>query len=375
MKNSTLRVCACVLLVLLSAAAAPVSVTADETATSTETEEDEDDEDDGDTIINIDTDGIIDSINNLTGELTSFTGSWNDTLQKVLIGVLFHPFRTLAQALLEMVIDVLTYTPDVRPNPAVEEIHRLTLVVAYALAGLALMGTGLLYIMGPILGVSYQEARMTLPRVIVALVFATVAPVLLQYTVELSDVLVEAFKPDGVTMTQGEFIGVGAGLVIAWVVNSAVLLVVVLMFVLRAVYITFTAAISPLIALGWAFPTSRSYAEEFIAGYWTALMMAPLDVLALRFSMAMLEGQGASIQQYVGNWVIGLASFTLLIIIPYQLHGASKSAVRAGSSLSRGVEKRTLDHFSDNETRNPPDNDKSPRQKTRPINNRSQGDD
>lgn len=352
MKQTHIHVCVtAALFLLILGAATPVTAAAGETATETSSEDDE--ENDGDTIINIDVDEIVNAIESLAEDFSDFTGSWEDTLKEVLTAVLFHPFRTFAQQLLKIVTDVLTYTPDVHPNPSVEEIHRLTLIVAYALAGLALMATGLLYIVGPIIGVSYEEARMAIPRIIAALVFATISPVLLQYTVELSDILVEAFQPAGLSMTQGELIGVGAGLVLAWVANSAVLLIVVVMFVLRAVYILFTAAISPLIALGWAFPTTRSYAEEFIAGYWTALMMAPLDVLALRFSMSMLEGQGATLQLAVGNWVIGLASFTLLLIIPYQLHGASKSAVKTGSSLSRGIESRTRDHITDSETRNP----------------------
>jgi len=299
-------------------------------------------EDHEDPIINIELDEVVEVIEELIEDFSDFTEDWDTKIEEILVSVLFEPFRRLRRELLGAIIDVITYTPDIHPNPSVEEIHRLTLAVTYGLAGLALVATGILYIVGPVLGVSYAEARMTLPRIIAALVFASVSPVLLQYTVELADVLVEAFKPGPVNLP--EALGLGSGQVIAWVSESAVLLTLIVMFLIRAVYILFTAAISPVVALAWAFPTSRPYANELISGYWTALMMAPVDVLALRFALEMLDGSGATLQQSVGNWIVGVAAFTLLIILPYQLHSASRTAVRAGSSFSHDVSRRAAQY-------------------------------
>jgi hypothetical protein len=123
-------------------------------------------------------------------------------------------------------------------------------------------------------------------------------------------------------------------------VNSALLLVVVVMFIIRNVYIMFVAAISPLLALTWSIPKAKRYADTFIAGWWTALAMAPLDMLVLKFSFAMLEGNGASIPASISNWILGVAAFSLLIIVPYQLYGASQAAIGQAYVVSQGVKSR-----------------------------------
>jgi hypothetical protein len=257
---------------------------------------------------------------------------------------LFQPFQVLGQLLIRQVTLVLTNTPSVYPNPAVEEIHREVLLVTYLLSGVGFAGIGLLYMTGPLFGVSYSQVRMLLPRLIAALAFASASLPLLQLTVEFSDALVHAFAPAGLQMSFSEALGLSAGLVLAWVINSMLLLAVVVLFVLRAVYILFVAAASPLFAFAWVFPQTKRYADSFIAGYWTALAMAPLDVLVLRFSFALLDGNGMTGFQSVSNWVLGVASLVLLLWIPYQLYGASQAAVGKAYSISGSVKQRVRKH-------------------------------
>jgi hypothetical protein len=320
---------------LLTALLTPVPAAAQAEQTPETEEEEEEDEEPV-----VDLTGITEAIEDLTDELQDFTGNWDTTLKELLIAVIFHPFKTLAQQLLQTLALVLTHTPDIHPNPAVEDVHSRVLQVTYLLSGLGFMTTGILYITGPLFGISYTQVRMAIPRMIAALVFSTVSLPLLQYTVELSNALVHAFAPTQLAMNITQLAGLSTALVLAWVVNASLLLVVVVMFIIRDVYLLFVAAISPLLALTWSIPPAKRYADTFIAGWWTALAMAPLDVLVLRFSFELLNGNGSTFTATVSNWILGVASFTLLILVPYQLYGASQAAIGQAYIISQGIKKR-----------------------------------
>jgi hypothetical protein len=312
----------------------PVAAQTDATATASPDENEED----GRTVIDLS--GLTDAVNDLVNEIQDFTGDWDNTLAEVLTAVLFEPFRTLVQQLLEALSLVLMHTPDIYPNPAVEEVHSQVLLITYLLSGLGFMAVGLLYITGPLLGVSYAEVKMILPRMLAALIFSTASLPLLQYSVDLSNALVTAFAPSQLTMSITQLAGFSTAIILAVVIESAVLLVVVAMFVIRDVYLLFVAAISPLLAFAWSLPKAKRYADTFIAGWWTALAMAPLDMLVLKFSFTMLEGNGASLPSSISNWILGVASFTLLILVPYQLYGASQAAIGQAYIISNGVKNR-----------------------------------
>ncbi|MFB1064809.1 hypothetical protein [Natrinema sp. H-ect4] len=319
-------------LLLIGTLTAPVAAQAGENTTTPPG-----DDEDGPII---DLSGVTGAIEDLIEDFQEFTGSWDETLKEILIAVIFEPFRLVAQQLLNFLSIILMHTPDIYPNPAVEDVHSDVLLVTYLLSGIGFMIAGLLYITGPLFGISYSEVRMVLPRIGAALIFSTISLPLLQYAVELSNALVYAFAPAQLSMSITELAGLSTGLVLAWVVNSALLLVVVVMFIVRNVYIMFVAAISPLLALAWSIPKAKRYADTFIAGWWTALAMAPLDMLVLKFSFAMLEGNGASIPASISNWILGVAAFSLLILVPYQLYGASQAAIGQAYVVSQGVKSR-----------------------------------
>jgi len=321
------------LLVLLAIFTVPGVVAGDE-----ESEEDAED----------DHSGVIGAINELVEAIQEFTGDWDATLADVLIAVLFSPFKTLAQQLLRYLTLVLTTVPAIYPNPAVEEIHQLVLTVTYLFSSLVFMAAGLLYMIGPILGISYSQVRMILPRTILALVFATISLPLLQLSIDFSNALVQVFAPSGLTISSREVAGISAGIYLAYVINSTLLLAVVVLFVVRIVYLMFVAAISPLIALGWALPKARRYSDSFIAGWFAALLMGPLDVLVLKLSLALLSTNIFAGAQAVSNWILGVASFSLLLFVPYQLYGASQTAVGQARGFSSKVSKQVRRRRSQN---------------------------
>lgn len=279
-------------------------------------------------------------ITHLLEILISIVENWDEDLAEVMESVLFYPFETLGQQLLTVVATVLTTTPSVHPNPAVEEVHSQLLIVTYLLATLVLMFAGILYMIGPILGVSYGQVRTILPRMILALIFAAFSLTLMQIFVDLTDTLVMAFKPEGLRLSVEETLGLTSGVLLAYVTKSILLLALVALFILRAVYILFVAAISPLMALMWSIPKFKRYADTFIAGWFAALLIAPLDLLVLKFVLAMMQGDGVNIFQSISNWILGIASLVLLLIVPYQVWSASQTIVGQTYRAETGVRQR-----------------------------------
>lgn len=307
-------------LLALILVATPVS--AQEITTTTPTEDEDDNS------------GILNGIQNLIDTIQDFTQG--KTLGETITDIIFWPFRKLAEVLLGVLITVLTTTPTVHPNPAVSDVHQDTLIISYAIAGLGFAATGILYIIGPVLNISYNQARKTLPRLVVALIFATLSLPLLQYAVDLSNAFTHAFTPQIQNIQQ--VAGLSTGLVIAWVVESVLLLAVVTLFLIRNVYILFGAAVSPLLAVMWSLPKVRRYADTFIAGWFAALLIGPADVLVLKFSLSLLRGAGSSGLQSVSNWMFGVTSFTLLLLVPYQIWTASQTAVGQAHTVSNSFD-------------------------------------
>lgn len=298
----------------------------------------QEDGEDGDPVIDIDLDSVTDAISELTGLIEDFTG--DQTLTEILLDVLFNPFRSLGEALLKIVVDVLTETPTVYPNPAVEEVHRQVLILVILLSVLVFIVAGILHMIGPVLGITYSQVRLILPRIIIALVFSFISLPLLQLSVEFTDALTHAFQPRLFEQSFAEMLGLSTGVLLAVVIQSMLLVAVVILMIIRMVYIMFVAAISPLLALIWSLPRLRRYADTFIAGYFAALMIAPLDVLVLRFSLALMDGNGTGIIQSSSNWILGIASLTMLLIVPYQVWGASQTIVgKATKTASKTVNK------------------------------------
>lgn len=300
-----------------------------------------------------DSDPIIDfgPITYLLEILISIVEDWDEELAEVMESVLFYPFETMGQQLITVVATVLTTTPSVHPNPAVEEVHSQLLVVTYLLATLVLMFAGILYMIGPVLGVSYGQVRMILPRMILGLVFAAFSLPLMQIFVDLTDALVMAFRPEGLRLSVEETLGLASGVLLAYVTKSILLLALVALFILRAIYILFIAAISPLLALMWSIPKFKRYADTFIAGWFAALLIAPLDLLVLNFALAMMEGDGVDIFQSVSNWILGIASLILLLLVPYQVWTASQTIVgqtyRAETGVRQRIESRQNDQITE----------------------------
>jgi hypothetical protein len=345
--ESSLYVCVA-LVVLLATSLLVVPVAAQDSGQ-------EEDDGGGDTIIEIDIDDIVDAIEDLADDFQDFTGDWDNTLQEVLTAVLFRPFRTLGQQILESLTYLLLNTPSVHPNPAIEEVHREVLLVTTLLSTVGFAAAGILYMIGPVVGISYSQVRSILPRLLLALIFSTVSLPLLQLAVDLTDALILAFAPEQLSMSFSQLFGFSIGLVLVWVIKAVLLLALAALFVIRDVYILFVAAISPLLALMWSFPPTKKYADTFIGGWIAALLIAPLDLLALKFSLALLRGNGATGIQSVSNWILGIGSLVLLLLIPRQLWKASQSTVGKANEVGVKLKNKISQRYGGREKAGNPD--------------------
>ena len=193
---------------------------------------------------------------------------------------------------------------------------------------------------GPVLGISYSEVRQILPRVVIALAFSAVSLPLLQLGVDMTDALTQAFQPDPFSTEFQQRFGLSSGLVLAYVLQSLLLVAVAVLFIIRDIYILFVAAISPLLAVAWSLPRTKRYADTFIAGWFAALMIAPLDMLVLKFSFALMTGAGTGPLQSVSNWLLGVASLLLLLLVPKQIWDTSQAAVGLTYAASGSVKER-----------------------------------
>lgn len=241
----------------------------------------------------------------------------------------------LVSRLLSVLSDVLFSSFPIHPNPLVESVHQLTLAVALAGSVLFVLLTGVYYITGGVVGIPHSEIRLIIPRLILGLGFAAVSLPLLQYGIELSDALVAAFQPQDVA-SFSEKAGLTAGFILVGLVKAVALLALVALFILRNLYLVFIASVTPLLAVGWAFPNTRPYARSFISLWFVMLAIAPADALVLRFSLVMLEGAGALGLEGVPTWILGVAALGLMLWVPYQLIAVSMGFV-GGRQLPTSV--------------------------------------
>lgn len=298
--------------VAVPAAATPQNTTATPTADNSGDNGEEEDTD----IINIDVSGIIDAIEDLGGNLVDKIKS-----------AIFAPFDAFAKAVINILTHLFTSYPTIHPNEDVRELHRLSLIVAFALSTLTIVVAGLLFQVGPLFGVSYQQVRLILPRVLLALIFSTVSPYLLQYTVDFADALTHAFKPADPGVWEATRILTELALVA--VLDAFLLATIGALFVVRDIYLLFAAVASPLIALGWALPYTRRYANTLIGVYWSFLLIGPLDMIVFRLTLSLLETSNGGVPQ----WLTAMGGIVMMLGIPYILLTTGQSMAVALGGL------------------------------------------
>jgi len=299
---------------------------------------DDDDGDDGDDSGSGGEDGGDDGDSEDEDNDEGWFAGLKNSVKNALTAVFVEPFRALGRALLDIYTHVIETFPQVDDNPAIEEVHNLTLAVALTLGSASLMIVGLLFMTGPMFGISYQQVKMVLPRIVVAMAFGTVSLPLLQMGIDFFDVLTQVFKPENPSFHS--VLNFSIGLIIVAVVQAAVLLAVLLMHVMIDVYVVFIAAISPLIALCWALPKTKQYADKFIASWWAALAVPPLSMLVIRTSLSLLDTYPGELP----SPILGIGMLLMLLLIPKMLLQMSMMMLGVGYTAARTATEAAKEH-------------------------------
>lgn len=251
--------------------------------------------------------------------------------------------------LIETLIKLLFYTPELQAYQPVREVNQLCSVVAVVSAPIVLKLAGISFMDWDTFGMSSIEARRTVQRVVVAVAFIAMSLPLLQLGVDMSNALVEVFRPKDVSSFE-ELIGVGTTVTLAGILNTALLAMLVILLALRLLYLWVIAAASPVIVMLWAHPKTQDLAAPFISGWLTVLALTPVEALILRFNLAMFQTANLAELAGVSQWLFGVGGGVLMLWIPIQLHGASRDAVYRAYSAADSIW-RTVDSATDRGSR------------------------
>jgi len=253
--------------------------------------------------------GVINAIESLIDAVTSF----ENNLGEILLKILYKPFQLLANAIIDLLTYVMVSYPDVT-RWEVLEIHRLLFQLELLLATPVLLGIGYIYLTGSLFGYGPRAVRPLLPRLVLAIGFGAVAPWLLQYPVQLSQLVTEALRPENPDFWAAT--RVTMALAVITILNSALLLAVAVLFLVRDFVLMWCTATAPLLALGLVLPFTERYAQRFIGAFWSFLLIGPVDMIAFRLVLLLLETQGNEIPHWLWAFagLLSLAGLPLIVL-------------------------------------------------------------
>ena len=280
---------------------------------------------------------LLGPLETLVEEFTSFTEDFDQLLIDVLIAVFFKPFQYLAETLVNLLTAVITSYPSVTREDVLE-LHALMFRLSLLLSAAAFLMIGYVYLTGSLLWIGYENVRPLIPRLFAALMFGGVAPWLLDYPVQLAELVTTGLKPVDsgfwvVTQLTSE-------LMVIVVLNAIILLGISVLFIIRDVYLLFATVAAPLLALGWSLPCARRYANPLIGAFWGFLLIGPIDMILFRLILALLEVDAFEFP----HWLWALGGLILMLVVPYAVvsTGASAGGMAlafiGGASLSSKTE-------------------------------------
>jgi hypothetical protein len=284
---------------LIGAAVAPAPVAADQNGDNT--------------VINLDE--VVTGISNLADEVGSLTDNLGDIIVQAGVTLLVKPFQEIIQVLSDVFTYAMVAYPDVK-HPDVIELHRFIFQLSLLLAVPVFIWIGFQHMTGRIDGI-----RPTV-ELLAVLIAGGLAPQLLYYPVELSRLLAIALRPEQVSIIGGLSATLTTAVII-WL-KAIVLLALVILYTIRSFYLLWYVAAAPIIFLLTYFRPTRKYMSSLTGLFIGFLLIAPMDLIAYRLVLALLDMQGPSpVPQYI--W--GLGGYFVMLALPYQILTSSSSLV------------------------------------------------
>jgi len=302
-----------VVLFAVSVGAAPVSAL----------QQEEGDDDGGDTIINIDIDAIVEVIQDLIDEVEQLGSDLGDIIVEAGVILLVKPFQFLARSLSDVFTHAMVAYPDVRQEDVLD-VHALVFQLSLLLAVPVFIWIGFQHITGQADGI-----RPTV-ELLVVIVAGGLSPWLLHYPVQLSHLAAIALRPEQVSVVGNVSIAVTTALII-WF-KAVLLLALVILYVVRSFYLLWYVAAAPLIFLLTYFRPTRKYMSSLTGLFIGFLLIAPMDLIAYRLVLALLDMQGSS---PISDYIWGLGGYFVMLALPYQILSSSSSLVLPAMMFAR----------------------------------------
>ena len=242
----------------------------------------------------------------LVQELRDLPGDFAESL----VGVLTDGFNAVSESIINSLTLLIVNYPTTHPNQHVAELHQTAFRLALLLSGLTLIVIGLLYLTNFTIGnLNPTTAAALFPKLLAALAIGAVAPHLIQYLVELFQLLTVVFQPDAGLRGALRMTG---GLAVVAVINALGLLAVAIFFIVRNVFILFYAAFAPIIFLMAVTPYLRGYAAMMSGAFVGFIIVGPVEMALFNLTVSFVDTLTG-----VPQWLGALGGIILLMVVPY----------------------------------------------------------
>lgn len=271
--------------------------------------------------IDFDVDKIVDAISGLP--------------QDIVDALILNPIQALANTIFNALTIIITWYPYPSNYDAIHDLWALSLTLSITLFTALITLYGIIYMVRGWFTENQLAILKDLPLMIGALGFGAAAIPLLTLAIKTAEAVTHALKPNnpGIWAVLGFSTEI---LLIAWV-SSILLIIIVLMLGVQKIYLLAGVALAPLLALGYAFPPTRSQAGRFIRTWWAMLALSPVEMVLVRIIIGLLE-QGGPVPQLIQNWFLTLGGLAAMVAVPYMIHEAGFAAA-GGQALAPVVHK------------------------------------
>ena len=252
----------------------------------------------------------------------------NGSLTKILLdaiaGFLQHIVQSATKPVIDAVIGFLTNTPLLSTNSVVFNFWLVIVGIADSLFALVIALLGFRVMSSTTFGFEELTLKEILPRIAIAFVMANTSIFLIDWLIQLCQILVHAVLNatggignawvlnafDPATMVSGSTPMVTLIFMILFVVLAVVLLI---FYIGRLIVLAFGAVMSPLVWLLWLLPRTSGFAENSFSVYLVTIFVLFVHVVIIQLSSSFLTISGQSGANPIISILVGIAMLSILL--------------------------------------------------------------
>lgn len=252
----------------------------------------------------------------------------NGTLTKILLDAIAGFLQNIVQSITKPIIDGITWfltnTPSLSTNSVVFNFWLVILGITDSLYALVIALLGFRVMSSSTFGFEELTLKELLPRIGLSFLMANTSIFIIDWIIQLSQVLVNAVLHatggigqawilnafDPTTLVSGTTALVTLIFMVIFVLLSVVLL---LFYISRLMILAFGAVISPLVCLLWLIPRMTSFAENAVNVYFVTIFIMFVHVVIIQLASAFLTVPGQVGANPIISVLIGITMFTILL--------------------------------------------------------------